>query len=91
MRMKRNEDSMFSIQLDCAPGYIRPLDLFPDVIRGTGLTMADFKPPATFFGQWTWLLKRCDENDERFLAAKLLFEERITELFNKGLIRYGSW
>jgi hypothetical protein len=76
-----------SIELDCPPGGIRPSDLIADVIKDTGLPTRE--PVAKVFGNWTWVYD--DIPKEQFDAAKPLLKERITKLYNRGTIRYGSW
>ena len=76
-----------TIELDCPPGSIRPDSLLPDVIKDLGLE--EREAVSSFFGNWTW-----DYNDvpeDTWLAAKPTLAERITALYNSGLIRYGSW
>jgi hypothetical protein len=76
-----------TIELDCAPGNPRPSDLLPGVIKDTGLTYRD--PVSIFFGNWTW--DYSDIAAEEWQKIKPTLKERITFLYNKGLIRYGSW
>lgn len=76
-----------TIELDCPPGYPRPGDLIDGVIEGTGLPKR--KSVSRLFGEWTW-----DYNDipeETWQKSKPILEERITKLYNEGIIRYGSW
>jgi len=76
-----------TIELDCPPGHPRPGDLYPGVIEGTGL------PPretvSRFFGNWTW-----DYNDlprSEWERVQPILKQRITALYERGVIRYGSW
>lgn len=82
----------FSIELDCAPGEIRPWHLIAAVLDETGLSEEDFETGTPFFGHQTWVLKPgSSEKDSLFTEKKPIFKERIASLFNEGLIRYGSW
>jgi hypothetical protein len=78
---------MKSIELDCAPGGIRPGDLLPVVIRDTGLEAKE--PVSRFFGNWQW--DYSDTPDEVWREAQPVIKERILGLHKKGYIRYGSW
>jgi hypothetical protein len=76
-----------SIELDCAPGGIRPGDLIEGVLEGTGLTAK--KPVAMLFGQWTWVFP--EVSDEEWKKVQEITKPRIEALYHKGFIRYGSW
>lgn len=76
-----------TIELDCAPGGLRPGDLIANVIKGTGLPKRE--PVAKFFGNWTW--DYTDVPEKKWLKAKPILKERIEALYNNGSIRYGSW
>jgi hypothetical protein len=80
-----------SIELDCPPGSIRPGDLIESVLDGSGLTAADFETGTPFFGHQTWVCKDEEAKMALFAAHKLTFKARITELYNDGFIRYGTW
>ena len=76
-----------TIELDCPPGGTRPGDLIANVIAGTGLEARE--PVSKLFGEWTW-----DYNDvpqEDWDRIKPVLAERIRALYDKGVIRYGSW
>jgi hypothetical protein len=76
-----------TIELDCPPGNPRPGDLIADVIQGTGLDVRE--SVGRCFGNWTW-----DYNDipaEKWEEIKPILNDRISLLYNRGLIRYGSW
>ena len=75
------------IELDCPPGSPRPNDLLPEVIKDTGLEVR--KASSSFFGNWSF-----DYNDipeDQWKKTQPILAERITDLYNKGIIRYGSW
>ena len=76
-----------TIELDCKPLAPRPDAYIGGVIEGTGLPKRD--TVGRFFGNWTW-----DYNDipeEEWKAIKPILEKRITALYHRGRIRYGSW
>jgi hypothetical protein len=76
-----------TIELDCAPGPIRPGDLIEGVIKGTGLPLR--KDVSRFFGEWTW--DYSDIPEEKWRKVQPILEERIAALYKAGYIRYGSW
>lgn len=76
-----------TIELDCAPGTPRPGDLIGGVIKGLGLESKE--PVAKFFGNWTW--DYSDVPKEKWEKIRPTLKARITELYNEGFIRYGSW
>lgn len=76
-----------TIELDCEPGYPRPSDLIGDVIKGTGLPTREHVSAS--FGNFTWEYN--DIPEEEWLKVKPVLKERITALYNRGTIRYGSW
>lgn len=78
---------MQTINLDCAPGSLRPGDLIDGVLEGTGLDAGE--PVGMFFGNWTW---EFDVERERWVAEiQPIIKPRIVALYNQGLIRYGDW
>jgi len=81
----------FSIELDCPPGYPRPKELIDGVIEGTGFNLNDFETANPFFGNQVWILKAELNRDAEFRKAKPIFKERIEALYDRGVIRYGSW
>ena len=82
----------FSIEIDCAPGYPRPGDLFPAVLAETGLTVEDFKNTTKWFGHWTWVLKEGNpERDTLFTRNRAVFRSRLTKMYEAGYARYVSW
>ena len=76
-----------TIELDCAPGYPRPGNLIAGVIKGTGLKKRE--TVSRFFGNWIW--DYSDVDPETWKKVQPILKERITALYNEGLIRYGSW
>ena len=76
-----------TIVLDCPPGHPRPGDIIGYVIKGTGLPLRETS--CRIFGNWEW-----DYNDiprDMWKAIQPVLKERITKLYNDGIIRYGSW
>lgn len=76
-----------TIELDCAPGGIRPGGLIGSVIAGTGLPERD--PVGMLFGNWTW--DYSDVAPDVWEAARPVLKARIEALYAAGVIRYGSW
>lgn len=76
-----------TIEIDCPPGGTRPGDLYPGVIEGTGLEVRE--SVSRTFGNWVW--DYSDVSPEIWTLAEPTLEKRITSLYNRGLIRYGSW
>ena len=76
-----------TIELDCPPGNPRPGDLIEGVLEGTGVEVKD--EPSKAFGNWTWDFSHIPE--EEWKKAQPTFKERITKLYNNGVIRYGSF
>lgn len=76
-----------SIELDCPPGNPRPDDLIEGVIAGLGIVAKE--PVSKFFGNWKWEFPEVSE--ERWTEIKPILKERVTQLYNQGTIRYGSW
>lgn len=78
---------MKTIELDCPPGSPRPGDLIEGVIKDTGLELRE--AVSRFFGNWQW--DYSDVSDDIWARAQPVLCERITNLYNSGVIRYGSW
>ncbi len=76
-----------TIELDCAPGAMRPGDLIGGVIAGLDLPARD--PVSMFFGNWTW--DYSDVPADKWAQTKPERQARITALYKAGFIRYGSW
>jgi len=76
-----------SIELDCAPGMVRPGQLIKGVIFETGLP--EREPVAKTFGNWKW--RYDDIAPEVWAEIQPTLKARITELYHGGSIRYGSW
>lgn len=81
---------MITIELDCPPGNPRPDDLLPSVLENTGLIPDDFQVISKLFGNWEFTLK--DENKNQMYAEQRdTIGGRIKDLYQKRIIRYGSW
>lgn len=80
---------LFTIELDCPPGAPRPDVYLPEVLAGTGLTVADFEEPSKVFGNWKYRLKT--EKNDVYKGIQETIKFRIKELYSRGCIRYGSW
>jgi len=76
-----------SIELDCPPGWARPDYFIAEVIKGTGLELRE--PVFKWFGNWKW--DYSDVQEEQWLTLRPLLKKRIESLFERGVIRYGSW
>ena len=78
---------MQTIELDCAPGTLRPGDLIGVVIKDLGLP--EREPQSMFFGNWKW--NYSDVPEDTWQRARPELKARITALYDAGVIRYGSW
>jgi hypothetical protein len=86
-KIETMELNLQTIELDCPPGYPRPGDLIAGVIGGTGLESRE--TISRLFGNWVWDYH--DVPPEKWEEIKPTLGERITKLYNNGIIRYGSW
>ena len=84
---ERREMNNQTIELDCAPGMVRPGELIGGVIRG--LKLPKREPSSKFFGNWLW--DYGDVPKEKWLKVNTTLAERIKALYSSGAIRYGSW
>jgi hypothetical protein len=89
---------MLEIEIDCPPGYTRPDVYFKNIvetlksnenkaIREFSETLKNLEPVSKRFGNWVW------EIDAKNLHTELqnIFKEKLTEIYNKGGVRYASW
>lgn len=76
-----------TIEIDCPPGNPRPDDLLPFVLEGTGIEVRETK--NRLFGNFTW--DYSDITKDVWDKANPIIKERIQALYDKGIIRYGSW
>ena len=75
------------MKLDCQPGYPRPGDLIEKVIENLGLEKKEARNKLC--GNWVWDYSNISE--DKWGEIQPTLKERITDLYNKGMIRYGSW
>ena len=75
------------IEFDCKPGDSRPGDLIAGVIKGTGLPLR--KDRSRFFGSWRW--DYSDIAEDVWEKGTPALKQRIESLYERGLIRFGSW
>lgn len=78
-----------SIELDCAPGGLRPNDLLPCVIEGLGITLDPENTVMRLFGNWKWMIPQ--EQRIEYLKVRDEVARRIKTMYESGMIRYGSW
>lgn len=76
-----------SIELDCPPLAPRPDAWIGKVVEGLGLEVKE--TTMRLFGCWKWEFP--EVSDERWREIQPILKERITDLYNRGHIRYGSW
>lgn len=76
-----------TIEIGCPPGNPRPSDLLVGVIEGTGLEVRE--PVSMSFGDWEW--DYSDVDPEVWEKAKPVLKERLTALYDKGVVRYCSF
>jgi len=73
------------IQIECPPGDPQPGDLIGGVIRHTGLPLREsVRGPC---GWWTW--DYSDISPERWKQARSTIHQRLVQLHERGMIRYG--
>jgi hypothetical protein len=81
----------YSIDIDCPPMSPRPDSYLLGVLKDTGIEVDDFEEPSRVFGNWCWILKASANKDELYTKNKPIYKERLSKLYNAGLIRYASW
>lgn len=81
--------SKIQIILDCYPGVIRPNNVLENILESTQLSISDFNVVSKFFGAWTFEL--AEDKQEIFKNYENLIISKITDVYNKGLIRYAEW
>ena len=92
------------IEIDCAPGALRPDYFFEDICSALkNIYLKDKKsgiefieninknPITKLFGCWKWEINFDKENKEHFEIIQEVFKKKLTNYYNKGFIRYGSW
>lgn len=79
---------MQTIDLDCPPGACRPGDLIRGIIQDLGIQPVTYDV-TPFFGAATY---EFDVDRERWVRdIQPTVKARITECYNLGFIRAGSW
>ena len=85
-----NEEKLIkTIEIDCAPLGPRPDVYMKQICAETDL---EYKKPyisPVGFGNWEW--DYSELSDEEWLKIKPKIGEMITNFYNQGSIRYGSW
>ena len=81
------KDKNQTIVLDAPPFSTRPDELLLIALKGTSL--APREANTRIFGAWEF--DYSDIDSETWNVARKVLQENITELYNQGLIRYGSW
>ena len=84
-------EAKYTIEIDCPPGYTRPDQLFPLVIKDTGLEAEDFELVSRLFGHFIWELREDASKEQVFLSKREVFKKRLITLHDKGIARYCSW
>lgn len=87
--MSEQTQKVYTIELDCPPDGTRPGHLIEAVIEGTGLPSRE--PVSKVFGNWTWDYADVPGIAELWSKIQPILKERITVLYGRNLIRYGSW
>ena len=75
---------MYTVELDCPPGTLRPGDLFSELLKTTQLKEENFKLCSRFFGNWTW---EFIEENSIYEEKRETIKEIITEWYSQGVIR----
>jgi hypothetical protein len=74
-----------TLEIDCAPGGIRPGEVLERVSEGTKLQPKE--PNGMAFGNWIWHYDEMD--DESWEEAKKIIFPRLKEAYEQGVIRYA--
>ncbi len=80
--------SKYTLEIGCAPGAVRPGDLLPLVLEGTGVDLSNVES-SKIFGDWEWVIP--EDQTEIYSKARSIIQARISVLYDQGRIRYGSW
>jgi hypothetical protein len=76
-----------TIELDCPPGSTRPKDLIEGILKDTGLTVTEHPTPMFGYVQYSFDVDR----EEWTSRIQPIIKPRIMNLYDMGVIRYGSW
>ena len=85
--MQKDNENDQTIVLDAPPFSTRPDELLPIALKGTSLPPREAN--TRIFGAWEFDYSDIDR--ETWSVARKILQTNITELYNQGLIRYGSW
>ena len=94
---------MLQIEIDCAPGGVRPQQFFNSIVNKISkdsldeeLTqfsekLVDHSPVSSKFGCWEWIIEMDDNISKHYSFIQNIFKEELTKLYNSGAIRYARW
>lgn len=97
MSTDTHDSNPIAIEIDCAPGGARP-NVILELVLATlpvsdkaenNLSYDDFLLTNTFFGEWTFTVKRGREGV--YQQHKVLFGQALKKFHEKGVIRFASW
>lgn len=78
-----------TIEIDCAPGNLRPGDVMKSMIEELELPFKYKETSGRLFGNWTWTFNEFNEEDWRAIQKKV--GPYLTKCWEKGTVRYASW
>ena len=90
---------ILNIEIGCAPGRQRPNIYFKNIlellekndnskIKEWALNNKEKEPDVKLFGDWEWNIPI---EDEILKNVQNTFQISLTNYYNLGAIRYGSW
>lgn len=74
------------INIDCAPGSIRPDNILCRAIKETSLLETDFTEVSRCFGNWTWTIPM-----DKYMPHQKAIGEKLKAFYEMGAIRYAAW
>ena len=92
-----------NIEIDCAPGALRPDYFFEKIIgyiHDTNkednliiefLENINKQPTSKLFGCWKWEINFTEKYKELFETIQSSFKTKLTEYYNNSAIRFASW
>ena len=86
---KKELSENFSLEIDCAPGGIRPDDILPSALNETEMKEEDFEITSKVFGNWTFIPLK--EKEELYKTSQSKIAENLKSIYGSGRIRYASW
>lgn len=84
-------EAKYTIEIDCPPGLPRPDQLFPLVIKDTGLEAEDFELRSRLFGHFIWILREDASKTQVYLEKRQVIKKRLIALHDQGVARAVSW